>query len=540
MKKTHAVLLASLILVSIPPALSISRVISSSGDNIYTMIRNSNGNYWEAQPGNIQVAIDDLGPDGGTVWLPGDSIFNITDTVVVRDNVMLEMTGSCIKLPPGPGMNMVELKNGAGIRDGIIDVAGHEYFWESYTSFLEPNSAIFINATSNIESALIENMNLESISLGYNNSVYHYFTIRFNSSSENSGWENSANLVDSSTSTYATGNETDSIRLDNNTYVTSYQQGYYGPRNITNVYIRAYVQESNASKNVTLMPYFPGGFGDAHLLSYRSSAGYTNWVEITNDTNAPSPWTWPDLKNLDCYLNASAGPGYSANVSIVEMLVITNSTPAFYDPTFSGRGYGIHLYAGNYSVPQKITGVLVKDTYIRAFAHGVFIQNERDPQGNEPGAHINGNTFEFMWFYGNEIQVNISRNSAAPRENCSISGNVFSMIQFQTGTESWWGGEQFTHKTIVSDGYSNVFTGIVGWDPANIRHTDGRLCQDVLGNPCYQVVFNNDSESNYILGMCGLENDTDSYGKFYNNGTKNTRFGTSFGRLNISSVMTRG
>jgi|GEM_PF-787873 len=354
------------------------RLISSSSDNIYTMIRNSKGNCWEATPSNIQLAIDDLEPEGGTVWLPGVKTFNITDTVVVKENVILDLGGSSLKLSPGINITMVELKNKAGIKNGVIDVAGHVTWHNSYTSFIQPHSCIFLNATSQIESALIENMALESIGLGYNESDY-------------------------------------------------------------------------------------------------------------------------------------------------------------YSDNYSGRGYGIHLYAGNYSVPQKISGVVVRDSYFRAFANAILIQNDRDPKGNEPGAYIEGNTFEYLWFYGNEISLNISRNTNAPKENCSVSGNVFNMIQFQTGTESWWGGEQITHRAIVADG-SNVFTNIIAWDPANIRHTDGQLCQDVAGWPCFQVEFTSDSESNYIIGRCGLSNDTDSYGKIINNGANNTRFSTDFGILNISSL----
>ncbi|MCK4634447.1 MAG: right-handed parallel beta-helix repeat-containing protein [Candidatus Aenigmarchaeota archaeon] len=515
--------------------------VSSSHDNIYTMIRNSKGNVWSAESANIQVAINNLGSAGGTVWLPGVMKFNLTDTVIVKENVMLDLGGSSLKLPDGVKINMVELKNGAGIRNGAIDVAGHVTWYNTYTDFLEPNSCIFLNATSYIESALIENMALETIGLGYNNSVYRYFTIYFNSSTENSGWENTANLVDGSTSTYAQGNETDSIRLDGNTHDSSYEQGYYGPRNVTDVYLRAYVEHSNSSKNVTLTPRFANSsLGDVHLLSYVSSAGYTNWVEITDDTNAPSPWTWSELENLDCYVNVSAGPGFDAQVSIVQIMVNTDSPQRFYDPTYSGRGYGIHLYAPDIAVPQKITGVVVRDTYLRSFVNAILIQNERNPSGSEPGAHIDGNTFEYMWFYANEIGVNISRNTAVSRENCSTSGNVFNMIQFQTGTESWWGGEQITHRSIVADGYGNIFTNIMAWDPANIRHTDGRLCSDVLGYPCFRVEFTNDSENNYIIGRCGLSNDIDTYGKFSNKGKNNTRFDTSFGVLNISSVITKG
>ena len=526
-------------------ALSLARTISSTNDNIYTMIRNSKGNYWETNESNIQIAIDDLVPGGGTVWLPGATAFFINETVVIKENVILDMKGASIEVPDDGNLTMVELKNGAGIKNGVIDVAGHvgshtrgtgSSDFKTYTNFTEPNSAIFLNATSNIESALIENMALESIGLGYNNDVYHYFTIYFNSSTENSFWENSGNLVDGSTSTYAVGNDTDSIRLNNNTYNPSYQQGGYGPRNITEVYLRAYVEQSNESKNVTLTPFFANGsLGDIHLLSNESSGGYTDWVNITGDTGAPSTWAWSDLENLDCYSNASVESGHNVSVSRIEIRVYTNSTPAFYDPDYSGRGYGIHLYAGNYSVPQKISGVTVKSSSFRNFKNAIFLQNERDPQGNEPGAHIDGNTFEDLWIDANEHGIVMSRNTNAPRENCSISGNVFNLLGFQPGGGGWWGGDGITWSHITISGYGNVFTNIMCWDPALLRtEPDGVRCNYNGYENCTSVILTNDSLNTYMMGRCAF----DSY--MVNNGTNNIFLDTSWSALNTSSVITKG
>lgn len=66
-------------------AASVTRTITDSSDNLYTFIRNSNGNYWDATGANLQSAIDDL-TSGGTVWLPSGTLA-ITTQLQMEDNV---------------------------------------------------------------------------------------------------------------------------------------------------------------------------------------------------------------------------------------------------------------------------------------------------------------------------------------------------------------------------------------------------------------------------------------------------------------------
>jgi hypothetical protein len=157
---------------------SVTRAISATADNKDNLIRNSNGNYWEPTWPNIQLAINDLGASGGTVWLPGARVFNITSTIVVKENVMLDMGGASFKLPAGVDVTVVELENRAGIRNGVMDMAGFITTYQSYSSFAAPHSCIFLNASKNIESATIENMDLDSISLGYHDGQAYYNGIR--------------------------------------------------------------------------------------------------------------------------------------------------------------------------------------------------------------------------------------------------------------------------------------------------------------------------------------------------------------------------
>lgn len=86
-KKFFAVIVLLLVLAAVYLVGSVTRSISDFQDNKETLIRNSNGNYWEPIGSNIQAAIDDLG-SGGTVWLPAGTI-ELTSNTVPRNNVRI-------------------------------------------------------------------------------------------------------------------------------------------------------------------------------------------------------------------------------------------------------------------------------------------------------------------------------------------------------------------------------------------------------------------------------------------------------------------
>ncbi len=166
-----------LLILTVGSAGSVTRTITSTSDNIYSLIKNSNGNYWEANSNNIQIAINDLDNNHGTVWLPGGRTFYLTNTLVIQENVILDMGGSEFRLPAGVNINVVELKDSSTIRNGVIDVSGQQHdgtwpppgsAWSTNTSFSTPSACIYLDASSYIESASIEYMSLESISDGYN------------------------------------------------------------------------------------------------------------------------------------------------------------------------------------------------------------------------------------------------------------------------------------------------------------------------------------------------------------------------------------
>jgi hypothetical protein len=70
-------------------AASVTRIITDSQDNIHTFIRNSNGKYWEVTGSNLQTAINDLGNNGGTIWV-GSDITLSSEIKLPHNNIIID------------------------------------------------------------------------------------------------------------------------------------------------------------------------------------------------------------------------------------------------------------------------------------------------------------------------------------------------------------------------------------------------------------------------------------------------------------------
>jgi hypothetical protein len=80
--------------------------------------------------------------------------------------------------------------------------------------------------------------------------------------------------------------------------------------------------------DIILYPVFAGGYGDNHQVDVPDfdavGKDWSVWVDITNDTNAPSPWTWSAVQNLNCdveYKVVDIQDGECAVASKVEIRV---------------------------------------------------------------------------------------------------------------------------------------------------------------------------------------------------------------------------
>ena len=73
---------------------------------------------------------------------------------------------------------------------------------------------------------------------------------------------------------------------------------------ITSVHIGITASMGPVVGGFRMQPYFGGANnGDTHWMSYVLGVSY---MAITNDTNAPSPWTWADIDALDIKIDCKA------------------------------------------------------------------------------------------------------------------------------------------------------------------------------------------------------------------------------------------
>jgi hypothetical protein len=143
---------------------------------------------------------------------------------------------------------------------------------------------------------------------------------------------------------------------------------------ISTVEIGAYGYYTTVGDEVELRPVFAGGDGNNHLSAVPSSAGWGSYFGITSDPNAPSPWTWSAVDNLDCdveYYSIGAAAVYVAKVEIR----VTYTPPTWdsdretYDSTnhivtmtgdafIAGHAYHVGYYDANGNKQASETGTL--------------------------------------------------------------------------------------------------------------------------------------------------------------------------------------
>ena len=141
---------------------------------------------------------------------------------------------------------------------------------------------------------------------------------------------NPGNMIDSSTSNYASTPMNSDIENCINNTCTGNDLG-----TISKVEIRCYGYYSMNQRDIILRPVFGVHDGDNHNYVTTPSAGWSQWFDITNDNNAPDDWSWLDVRDLDCDVEASSGMGaFTLYCSKVEIRVTytVNNAPDLSNP----------------------------------------------------------------------------------------------------------------------------------------------------------------------------------------------------------------
>ncbi|RLI68911.1 hypothetical protein DRO91_08370, partial [Candidatus Heimdallarchaeota archaeon] len=168
----------------------------------------------------------------------------------------------------------------------------------------------------------------------FNNVIYY-----FDAYDTGEAWPNTpANMVDGTNTTFANCGQGTHIQLLNNNTCPGTNLG-----TIEKVEIRCYGDDSDDVQEATyLRPVFNGTTDGNNYTMDISPEKWSNWTDITNDPNAPSTWTWGNITNLDCDVEANkVGVAGNDYVGIVQIRVNYSASP--------------YLYAQNKGAFKKLT-----------------------------------------------------------------------------------------------------------------------------------------------------------------------------------------
>ncbi len=132
-------------------------------------------------------------------------------------------------------------------------------------------------------------------------------------------WEtNPWNMADCDQYTYASTTSDGDVQLLKDVVTTTSISD-----TITKVEIRAwgYYSVLGNDADIILRPVFRLGDGDNHVYDCDSMPGWSQWFDITTDTNAPDPWTAADVYNLECDVEADGSGRFTLYCSILQIRV---------------------------------------------------------------------------------------------------------------------------------------------------------------------------------------------------------------------------
>jgi len=174
-RKIYAFIISMILLGVIIGSIYADRTITDTSDDVYTKIRCSNGNVYDATAANIQIALNNnRGTDTnfyypkGWVKLPGNTSITVTSMITIPVNTILDLGGSRLDCNT-PDITVINMTRGAEIRNGLIN------FWSS----ADRSVAISVYPKRYTPSAqnyktMIENMRIETYNYADNVNVGLY------------------------------------------------------------------------------------------------------------------------------------------------------------------------------------------------------------------------------------------------------------------------------------------------------------------------------------------------------------------------------
>jgi len=150
-------------------------------------------------------------------------------------------------------------------------------------------------------------------------------TFYFDDYSTGEAWPTTPDyMVDNILTNYAEAIADDQIQLNNSNTYTGGRSG-----TISTVEIRAYGYTSGDGQTGLRAVYGGSADGDTNWWSPTTSPAWSGYYDITTHANAPSPWTWGDIQNLDVDVEMNRVGGPDTNY-VAKVEVRVTYTPNYY------------------------------------------------------------------------------------------------------------------------------------------------------------------------------------------------------------------
>jgi hypothetical protein len=260
---------------------------------------------------------------------------------------------------------------------------------------------------------------------------------------------NPAYMVDGNTSNYASTTIDREIEtLDDNTFSDIDK----GP--ISKVEIRAFGKYSGSDifqiHDIRLKT-----LGGIHVFNPSTTGAWSSWYDITNNPNAPSPWTWNDIDNLIVEVEASIMGMYTLYCSKVEIQVTYNEYPSC---------------TGLYPV-NGATGISI------------------EPVMNLTVSDADGDTMNITWW----------SNSSGSWQVFGTNSSVTNGTYYQTFSNATVNGHWWYWKYNISDGTSFVESNILSFYTGYQSKIENTGSINFTGYLLMQIEYYNTTNSTWIL-----------------------------------------
>ncbi len=321
----------------------------------------------------------------------------------------------------------------------------------------------------------------------------YYFNNLTSSSQENAWATNPSYMVDGNTSTYA------STTLDRDVEEctgNSCPGTDIGP--ISKVELRAYGYYATNQRDIILRPVFGGTVdGSDYHYDATTAPGWSSWFDITDDNNAPESWSWSDVADLDCDVEAELGMfPFTLYCSKVEIRVIYSSVPGVSNPVPASGSIGVSLTPVLNITVSDPEGDNLNITWLSNSSGSwqVFGTNTSVSNGTYHQTFSNA-TVNGQWWYW---KVNVSDGSSFTES---------SVYKFYTGYESKienTGSTSIKGYLLVQVQYLNITNMSISWDVVNdtINETSPRTINssEQFG---LDTVFNGNVNTTYLINNFG-------------------------------------